>query len=72
MVRDSRIILAVEDQGSGFNYSCFLDDSCRNEDLYELNDIKESGRGILIVKNLCDEIRFNKKGNRIIIVKRIK
>jgi len=33
--------------------------------------MSESGRGIMIVKSLCDKVKVNRKGNKIIILKSI-
>lgn len=66
------VYMIVEDQGDGYDYETLM--SCSNEGLNHeecLFDLKESGRGILIVRSLSDNIRFNKKGNKIIVLKKI-
>lgn len=64
--RNKYVVIIVEDEGEGFNYTC-----CLTENMCEQTNFlkKECGRGLLIVKNLCSRIRFNKKGNQIRIIK---
>lgn len=64
--------IIVEDDGEGYNYNCLLQKNKDPLDLVDLCDMKETGRGIMIVNNLCDRVRFNKKGNRVIVVKSLK
>lgn len=66
---DKYIFIIVEDEGEGFDYKYAL-----GQEITELdhNDPEETGRGILIVKNLCDRVFFNDKGNRITVFKRIR
>lgn len=56
---NSRFKLAVEDEGSGFDYHKYLE---KNVDI---DEFAGSGRGLLMVINYAEEINFNKKGNRI-------
>lgn len=62
------IVFVIEDEGEGFNYTCLSRDGFEPADLC---DLKESGRGMLIVKNLCDRLTFNKKGNKVVVLKKI-
>lgn len=61
----------VEDEGNGFN--CGERQFCCTGlvDSNDLNDIKESGRGILIVNSLCDKVKFNSRGNKVVILKKL-
>jgi serine/threonine-protein kinase RsbW len=59
------ITLVVRDEGAGFN-----PDSVPDPTLPE-NILREHGRGLFLMRNLCDEVRFNAKGNEITMVKRI-
>ena len=61
----------IEDEGDGFtkydNQSC-----CTGiVDIDDLYNLKESGRGILIVNSLCDKVKFNKRGNKVVILKKV-
>jgi anti-sigma regulatory factor (Ser/Thr protein kinase) len=35
------------------------------------NILREHGRGLFLMRSLCDEIRYNAKGNEITIVKKL-
>lgn len=55
----SGLNFSVEDEGPGFNYSGIPDVK---------DDGKEKtfpGRGLFLIKSLCDEVVFNEKGNMI-------
>lgn len=69
--RSGEFILLVEDEGTGYDYRCVQDRNKLCEDFPELCNIREAGRGLMIVRSLCDKIYFNKKGNRIVIVKKL-
>ena len=62
------ITITVQDEGAGFNEDQ-LDDPVAPENL-----LKESGRGIYIVRTLMDEVKyeFNKKGTLVRIKKFLK
>lgn len=60
---DDHIYITVEDEGSGYDYKQVIE-SC------ELS-MKETGRGILIVRELSERLIFNNAGNRITVVKRV-
>lgn len=65
------IYLMVEDQGSGHDCKCL---PCRNDnaaDEKEVCEMKETGRGIMIVRNLCSKMKFNNRGNKVVILKTI-
>jgi len=49
----------VEDQGVGFDYQ-HLPDPTSPENIE-----KPGGRGIFLMKNLCDEVRFQDRGRRV-------
>ena len=57
---DDHIYITVEDEGSGYDYKQVIE-SCEFS-------MKETGRGILIVRELSRLI-FNSAGNRITVVK---
>ena len=64
-----KLYITVEDQGKGYDYDCILnyDINCEQK----ICDMKETGRGILLVKILSEKLIFNNKGNRITVVKSI-
>lgn len=59
------IKIKVCDQGSGFDYLS-LQNPVDKENLKS-----ETGRGIFIMKNYCEEVKFNKKGNSIYLSIRV-
>jgi serine/threonine-protein kinase RsbW len=52
----SLIKFIIEDEGSGFNYNDLPDPTLPE------NISKPGGRGIFLMKNLCDEVSFKKEG----------
>lgn len=49
----------IEDEGVGFNFDS-LPDPTAPENLE-----KQGGRGIFLMKNLCDEVKFEEEGKRV-------
>ena len=65
-IEDDNIIIAVKDQGLGFK---------PKQEAKKINNdgfARESGRGIMMIKSYFDEVKFNKKGNVITLIKLIK
>ena len=54
----------VEDEGQGFNVQ-EIPDPRDPENLF-----KSSGRGVLLIYNIMDEVQYNERGNRLTMVKR--
>jgi serine/threonine-protein kinase RsbW len=54
----------VEDEGQGFNIQ-EIPDPCDPENLF-----KASGRGVMLIYNIMDEVEYNARGNRLVMVKR--
>ena len=49
----------IEDEGEGFDPDSIPDPTAPE------NIEKEAGRGIFIIKNLCDEVEFQKNGSKL-------
>ncbi|GET32758.1 hypothetical protein PbJCM13498_16210 [Prolixibacter bellariivorans] len=64
-VDDSVIEVLIEDEGNGFDPDCIANPTCGD------NLIKENGRGIFFIKNLCDDFQVIGKGNIVKLVIRI-
>ena len=62
---EKKIWLRIEDRGRGFNVSR-VSDCTRGEGL-----LKENGRGLYLIHRLMDEVKYNSKGNCILMVKSI-
>lgn len=58
---DDQIKFIIEDEGDGYDYQ-HLNDPTSPENLE-----KSGGRGVFIMKHLCDEIKFEDEGSRIIL-----
>ena len=54
----------IEDEGEGFNVA-EIPDPTDTENLF-----KTSGRGVLIIHNVMDEVRYNERGNRLEMIKK--
>jgi len=54
----------VEDEGEGFDPAAIPDP------LDPTNLFKTSGRGVLLIYNIMDEVEYNERGNRLTMVKR--
>ncbi|HEX8476279.1 MAG TPA: ATP-binding protein [Pyrinomonadaceae bacterium] len=54
----------IEDEGDGFNVNEIPDP------LDPANLFKTSGRGVLLIYNIMDEVEYNERGNRLTMVKR--
>ena len=59
------VIICVEDEGEGFDPEN-LPDPTIDENL-----LKESGRGVYLIKHLMDEVIYENGGRRIIMKKRL-
>ena len=58
--------ITVQDQGTGFDVKK-LEDCTAEKNLY-LNH----GRGVYLLHQLMDEVRYNEKGNQLLMVKSLK
>jgi len=65
LISPSRAIYKITDQGRGFNHKKFL--SGMSDDTAELT--LAHGRGISMVKSIFDEVRYNSKGNQVLLVR---
>ncbi|OLE52716.1 MAG: hypothetical protein AUG51_16705 [Acidobacteria bacterium 13_1_20CM_3_53_8] len=54
----------IEDEGAGFNVAD-IPDPRDPENLF-----RSSGRGVLLIYNIMDEVEYNDRGNRLTMVKR--
>jgi len=65
-------LLKVEDDGDGYDTTILEQYGKTGETVIKnVDDINEYGRGIFLVKNLCDEFKINRKGNKVVINKRL-
>jgi serine/threonine-protein kinase RsbW len=64
-VNDEAVIISVEDEGEGFDPGD-LPDPTLDENL-----LKESGRGVYLINHLMDEVRYENKGRKVVMKKRL-
>jgi len=68
LIDNERVIYRITDEGDGFDTSKIL-----NLDMAEINEEGLAhGRGIMMTKNVFDEVKYNKKGNQVLLVKNLK
>jgi len=59
---DDKMTFIIEDQGPGFNYENLPDPTAPE------NIEKPGGRGIFLIRHLCDELTFNETGSKVEMV----
>ncbi len=65
-IDDGALNIEIEDEGSGF-YHAEVDDPT-----LALHLLKNSGRGVYLIKKLMDKVEYNDKGNKVTMIKRLK
>jgi serine/threonine-protein kinase RsbW len=63
-VSSSEAKFTIEDEGEGFDVNS-IPDPLDPENLF-----KASGRGVLFIYNIMDEVRYNDRGNRLTMIKK--
>ena len=58
--------IEIEDEGQGFDHRGVADPTAPSHIL------KNSGRGVYLIKKLMDKVEYNGKGNKITMAKRLK
>lgn len=65
LLSPSKVLYRIEDMGSGFDH-----EAMRKKRAAQVNeDGHEHGRGIMMTEQAFDEIRYNKKGNIVLLTK---
>jgi len=65
-IHPDRVEVEVADEGNGFDHSNLSDPTTED------NIMRNSGRGVLIIKKLMDRVEFRDQGNVVKMVKYIK
>jgi len=61
---DRKVMITIQDQGEGFNYRALYNEAAG--DMLSGNPcLEEHGRGLVIVRKLCDRVTYNDKGNKV-------
>jgi serine/threonine-protein kinase RsbW len=63
-VGPDKAVVTVTDQGDGFDPGSLADPTA------DENLEKPTGRGVMLMQAYMDEVRFNEKGNQVLMVKR--
>ena len=62
----NEVRITVQDQGPGFDVKKLEDCTV------EKNLFRDHGRGVYLMHQLMDEVRYNEKGNKLVMVKSLK
>jgi serine/threonine-protein kinase RsbW len=62
-LKDDSVVICVEDEGEGFAHDKLPDPTL------DENILKESGRGVYMIKHLMDEVKYDNGGKRVIMIK---
>ena len=68
VLNDKQVVYKISDEGAGFDYTAMM----------KINPVRKGdvllphGRGLILILHAFDMVRFNKKGNQIIMVKHFK
>jgi serine/threonine-protein kinase RsbW len=65
------LFIIIEDEGSGYDFKKICESRKSFDETAGLPDAEDCGRGIMIVRGLCDRVKVNAKGNKIVILKKI-
>lgn len=65
-VKDDTLFFTVKDQGPGFDHTTLPDPTDPK------NIEKPTGRGIFLMKHLCDNVTFEEKGTKVIMEFKLK
>lgn len=65
-ITSEEVIVSVENEGEGFDPDKLPDPTA------EENLLRESGRGVYLIKHLMDEARYENGGRRVVMKKRLK
>ncbi len=67
IISADRAVFRITDDGNGFDTSTYL-----NMKELEAPHIDSHGRGILMARQVFDEIRYNSKGNQVLLIRYLK
>jgi anti-sigma regulatory factor (Ser/Thr protein kinase) len=63
---EDRLVLIVTDEGDGFDWKGFVNSmDGASDDTAGPDTIASHGRGLLILRNYVDDLRWNEKGNEV-------
>jgi two-component system, sensor histidine kinase LadS len=62
----NRVVYKIADEGKGFDHVNFIKKKKENT-----SELLAHGRGISLALNIFDEVKYNKKGNQVLLVKNL-
>lgn len=62
VLMENNLLFSIQDEGTGFDYQHLPDPTAPE------NISKPGGRGIFLMKNLCDEVKFLDKGRKVELI----
>jgi serine/threonine-protein kinase RsbW len=65
-ITDEELMITIEDQGQGFDPAAVPDPTA------EENLLRESGRGVYLIKYLMDEVHYTNGGRKVVMKKYLK
>ena len=71
MARGDCAFIIVEDDGEGYDTAGMGVNRAVAPTTGRIDEIEETGRGIYIVKKLCDDFMVNEKGNKVVVLKNL-
>ena len=67
-VDENSVEYTITDEGNGFDYNKYIYGNAMDVNINKI----PHGRGILMTKKIFDEIKYNKTGNEVVLIKRFK
>jgi len=71
MVTEDCAFLIVEDDGEGYDTTLLNKNRSSVPENVNVDEVDETGRGIFIVRSLCEDFMVNEKGNKVVINKKL-
>lgn len=69
---NNKFIIKVKHNGKGFNGNKLIEEMKNsNKDLFEETLYSEGNRGLLLIQNICEEVKYNDTGQELLLVKTI-
>jgi serine/threonine-protein kinase RsbW len=71
-IADDVALLVIEDDGEGYDTASIKIRNRIDPAGGRIDEINETGRGIQIVKSICEDFMVNEKGNKVVINKKLR
>jgi len=65
-IRNGAVSFIISDKGKGFEYQDYIMNMENHKRVIREDELmKENGRGLLLVSAFADELKYNRKGNKV-------